>query len=293
MRVAYFTAGSHGAGHLVRGVALWRAFQRQRADVQFRLFAPASGFDHIAADVHERVVVDAAELRDPSRARSSRLATQLAAFAPDVLVVDLFWVPLAFVPLPCPAWLLLRSVPGFWLVGPKEARFDATRFERVLAIEPAPGLERFEAIPPVVVANRDERRSRAELCTALAADPARPLHLVATAGLPTDEATLAGVTPRAHAQVRVLQLATPVLPFPLAPWLAALEPGDQLVAAPGYNTFWEAQWLGFAQRTAWVPIKRVFDDAAWRAQLAAAPLVENGADWLARQLASRALTPSR
>lgn len=284
MRVAYFTAGSHGAGHLVRGVALWRALCRRRADVPFRLFAPASAFDHVAAPVHEPIVVDAAELRDPARARSSRLAAQLRAFAPDLLVVDLFWVPLAFVPLPCPVWLLLRSVPPFWLVGPKEARFDERRYQRVLAIEPAPGLERFEAIPPIVVSNADERRTRDELCTALDADPSRPLHLVATAGLPTDEATLKAVAPSPGAQVRMLQLASPTLPFPLAPWLAALGPHDRLIAAPGYNTYWEAQWLGFAKQVTWVPIKRVFDDAAWRASATLSSFAENGADWLARQL---------
>lgn len=286
MRVAYFTAGSHGAGHLVRGVALWRAFKRRGAKVEFRLFAPRSAFDHIAEGVHEPVTVDAAELREPDRARQSQLAQQLAAFAPQLLIVDLFWVPLAFVPLPCPAWLLLRSVPSFWLVGPREARFDARRFDRVLAIEPAPGLERFEAIPPVVVANPDERRSRADLCEALGADASKPLHLVAAAGLPTDQQTLSAVGPAAGAQVRRLELSTKAAPFPLAPWLSALEARDRLVAAPGYNTFWEAHWLGFADKTTWVPIKRVLDDAAWRA--AFTPTTkwnENGADWLARAVA--------
>ncbi len=283
MRVAFFTAGSHGAGHLVRGLALWRAFQRRGANVEFRLFAPASAFDHVARAVHEPVVVDAAELRDPVRARESRLARQLAAFAPDLLIVDLFWVPLAFVPLPCPAWLLLRSVPAFWLVGPKEARFDAGRFERVLAIEPAPGLERFEAIPPIVVANRDEARPRVELCEHLGADPGQPLHLVATAGLPTDLGTLSAIAPTPGAQSRSLQLSTKGAPFPLAQWLAGLEPRDRLIAAPGYNTFWEAQWLGFADKVSWVPIKRVLDDAVWRASCAPIPgWNENGADWLAR-----------
>jgi hypothetical protein len=287
-RVAYFTAGSHGAGHLVRGLALERALRRAGAAVELRLFGPPSPFAHVAGDLHEAVRVDVEELRVPSRARASALARALAAFEPELLVVDLFWVPLAFVPLPCPAWLLLRSVPPWWLVGPKEARFDAARFERVFAIEPAPGLERFEALPPVVVANREEARSRDALCALLGADPTRALHLVAHAGLPTDAATLTALAPAPGAQVRRVDLSEPGAPFPLAPWLVGLGPEDVVVAAPGYNAFWEARWLGYAPRARWVPIARTLDDAAWRARCAPpAGWMENGADVLARQLVAR------
>ncbi len=288
MRVAYFTAGSHGAGHLVRGLALERALRRAGAAAEFRLFGPPSPFAHVAGGLYEAVPIDAAELRVPERARTSALARALAAFAPQLLVLDLFWVPLAFVPLPCPVWLLLRSVPPWWLVGPKELRFDASRYERVFAIEPAPGLERFEALPPVVVANRDEARPRGALCALLGADPARPLHLVARAGLPTDAATLEAVLPSERAQVRHIDLAQPGAPFPLAPWLAGLGPEDVLVAAPGYNSFWEAQWLGYARRVRWVSIPRTLDDAAWRAGSGPPTAwTENGADVLARRLVAR------
>lgn len=283
MRVAYFTAGSHGAGHLVRGVALWRALQRRSRDVTFRLFAPASPFASIAAEVHQPVSVDPQQLRDPHTAKSSSIAREFAAFAPDVLIVDLFWVPLAFVPLPCRAWLLLRSVPPVWLVGPKEARFDASRYERVFAMEPAPGLKRFESLAPIVVANRDEVRTREELCARLKADPSRPLHLLARAGLPSDLTSLSAIAPIDGAQVRDIELTENAVPFPAAPWFGALAGNDRLVAAPGYNTYWESHWLGFAERVTWVPIKRVFDDAVWRAQCPPPKTWnENGADTLAR-----------
>lgn len=287
MRVAYFTAGTHGAGHVVRGVALQRALARSGAPVEFRLFAPPSPFARLAGDAHTPVTVDAEELRVPLRAAQSSLARALREWAPDVLLIDVFWVPLVFVPMPCPAWLLLRSVPPAWLVGPKEARFDASRYQRVFAIEPAPGLERFEALPPVVVCRREEARSRDELCALVGADPKAPLHLIARGGLPTDAEPLRAVAPRAGAQVRELDLAAPGAPFPLAPYLAGLGSEDVLVAAPGYNTFWEAQWLGFAPRVRWVPLKRTLDDAAWRAGLGPSVMGRNGADVLAAQLLIR------
>lgn len=284
MRVAYFTAGTHGAGHVVRGVAVQRALERRGAGVEFRLFSPPSPFARLAGAAHTPVTVDPTELRSPPRARASGLARALHDFAPDVVLVDLFWVPLAFVPLPCPAWLLLRSVPPAWLVGPKEARFDATDYQHVFAIEPAPGLERFEALPPVVVCNRDEARPREALCAVLDADPRAPLHVIARGGLAADAAPLRAVAPTPGAQVRELDLSAPDAPFPLAPYLAGLGPTDTLVAAPGYNTFWEAWTLGFAPRVRWVPLTRTLDDAAWRARLTPQPVTQNGADVLAERL---------
>ncbi len=285
MRIAYFTAGTHGAGHLVRGLAILRALRRCGSRAEYRLFAPPSSFAWIASDVHHPVTIDPRELRDPARAPDSSLARAIHAYAPDVLVVDLFWVPLVFVPLPCPVWLLLRSVPPVWLVGPEEARFEASRYARVFAIEPAPGLETFESIPPVVVANRDEARTRDELCALLGARADAPLHLLARGGMPSDLGPLSSVVSADGAQVHDLDLTRHDAPFPLAPWLAGMEDQDTLVAAPGYNTWWESHWLGFAPRVTWVPMQRTFDDARWRATcVPARGWVDNGADVLATRL---------
>jgi hypothetical protein len=187
-----------------------------------------------------------------------------------------------FVPLPCPAWLLLRSVPPAWLVGPKEARFDARRYARVLAIEPAPGLERFEAIDPIVVVDRNERASRASLAARLGVGPAEPLQVIARGGLDSDAAILAEAAARRGGRWHHLDLHDDDAPFPAAPLLAA---ADAVVAAPGYNTFWESRLLGFSPRTTWVPIRRALDDAAWRASLPDDVIPrDNGADTLVRLL---------
>lgn len=283
-RIAYFTAGTAGAGHLVRGIALGRAIARH-GDAHYRIFSPASPFASHAAPWLEIVSIDPSALRAPATAAASPLARALSAFAPDVLVIDLFWVPLVFVPLPCPAWLLLRSVPKAWLVGPREARFDPTRYARVLAIEPMPGLERFERLAPIIVSQRSERRARSALA-ALAGQPEdQPLRLLLRAGVPGDQAVLERA---AHAldprPWTTLDLASAGAPFPAAQWLGAMREGDRLVAAPGYNTYWEARALGYASYTTWVPIPRTLDDPAGRAALEVSTPTENGADVLARAL---------
>lgn len=283
MRVTFFTAGSHGAGHVVRACALQRALQRAgRHDVELTVVAPPSPFLRLVGAAARPTVVDAAALRDPARAGDSDVARAIRASAPDVVVIDVFWVPLVFVPLPCPAWLLLRSVPPAWLVGPKEARFDAARYARVLAIEPALLLGRFEAIDPIVVVDREDRRSRADLAASVDADVNAPLQVIVQGGLPSDRAVLQDAAARRGGVWHSLDLHADDAPFPAAPFLAA---ADAVVAAPGYNTFWESRLLGFSARTTWVPIPRALDDSAWRAGLPddVTPR-DNGADTLVRML---------
>lgn len=283
MRLTFFTAGTQGAGHVVRAVALQRALRRAgHDDVELTVVAPPTPFLRLVGAAARPTVVDASVLRDPARAAASDVARAIAESAPDVVVIDLFWVPLVFVPLPCPAWLLLRSVPPAWLVGPKEARFDAGRYARVLAIEPAPGLERFEAIDPIVVVDRDERATRSALAARLGVDAREPLQVIARGGLDSDGALLDEAATRRGGRWHHLDLHNHDAPFPAAPLLAA---ADAVVAAPGYNTFWESRLLGFSSRTTWVPIKRALDDAAWRASLPDDVIPRhNGADTLVELL---------
>jgi hypothetical protein len=281
VRITFFTAGSQGAGHVVRACALQRALVRQGCDhVTLTVVAPPSPFLHLVGESARPVNIDVDALRDPDRAAGSDLARAIADSAPDVVVIDVFWVPLVFVPLPCPAWLLLRSVPPAWLVGPKEARFDEARYQRVLAIEPAPLLQRFEQLDPIVVVDRGDRGSRADLARACGrADGAEPLRVIVRGGLATDVDVLSTAAAGLHpGPWHHLDLHQAHAPFPAAPLLTA---ADAVLAAPGYNTFWEARVLGFAERTTWVPIRRALDDASWRAGLADAVVPRaNGADTL-------------
>lgn len=282
MRVTFFTAGSHGAGHIVRACALQRALVRGGCtDVTLTVVAPSSPFLRLVGDAARPVRIDSDALRTPAGALESDVSRAIADSRPDVVVIDVFWVPLAFVPLPCPAWLLLRSVPPAWLVGPKEARFDPSRYQRILAIEPAPMLQHFEQLDPIVVVDGSERGSRSDLARACGADAAStaPLQVIVQGGLPADVEVLAAAARATHpGPWHHLDLHDAHAPFPVAPLLTA---ADAVIAAPGYNTFWESRLLGFADRTTWVPIRRAIDDAAWRAGLPADLRPRsNGADTL-------------
>lgn len=290
MHVAYFTAGTHGAGHVVRGLALRRAVERLgRGDARVSLVCPESVFQQrLAPDAH--TFAGEVDLwRDATRADESRLARVLRDLAPDLIVVDLFWVPIALMTLPAPTWLLLRSVPGVWLRGPREAPFDATRHARIIAIEPAPGLEAFEPLPPIVyedpaiVGSRDVLADLADLAGARGDEA---LEVVAVAGVAEDRDRVDAVAGGTAKQVRFDLSADPEPLFPLSHNLRHLGPADRLVACAGYNSFWEAQYFGYGDRVSWVAGQRVIDDQRWRASLRPERPRANGADVLARAVAA-------
>jgi len=279
MRVAYFTAGTVGAGHFVRGVAIGRALARRGFAGEYRMFGPPLPFPAAAGTAYQPVPVVEEIVRDPARAPESEPARALAAFAPDLLLVDMFWGPLRHVlPLAgCEAWLLVRTCPRVWFTGPPDTPFEPAQFRRLVAIEPFRHALLRERIDPIVVCNPDECRPRDALRARLGVPPDRPLVVVTHAGV---RGELARIEETAGGEaVARFDLFGPDAPFPIAEWL----PGaDRIHAGAGYNAFWEARWLGYAARTRFTAFARKIDDQAWRlATCRGYAMQANGADTLA------------
>jgi hypothetical protein len=273
--VAYFTGGTVGAGHVVRGLALQNALSRRGFRGKYRMFGPPTPF---ARGPFTAVPVDARELVHPDRARKSDLGRALLAYKPELLVVDLFWAPLRhLLPLPaCEAWLLLRKVPPVWFVGTKGARFDSSQYKRIVAIEPVQHETLLERVDPMVVCNPDECEPPEALRRELGVPAEQHLVVVAHAGelgeiesLRADGATVCDLRQRDAL-------------FPLARWLSG---ADEIVCGAGYNAFWEARWLGYFPRARFTPFPRHIDDQAWRLHACSqVQMRSNGADTLARDI---------
>jgi hypothetical protein len=278
MEVVYVTGGTVGAGHLVRGVALARAMARRGGSLT--MLGPTLDFP-VASEVgYEAVAIEKPLLADPMRVAESALAKRLVALAPDVLIVDLFWALAQEVAplLGCEAWLLVRAAPDVWLEGPPGMPFRADRWNRVIGIEPIAAKGAREFVPPIVVSGPDEIVSRAAVAQRFGLESDAPLELVVHAGNAGELGALRDLAPCAH----VLDLRSPDAPFPAAPWLAA---ADRVVAAAGYNTFWESKRLGYHARTTFVPFARSIDDQARRLrECADVRVTENGADVVAAML---------
>lgn len=288
MRIAYFTAGTIGAGHLVRGIGVGRALARAGVRAEYRMFGPRLPFAAATRADYSTIEVRPDELRDPRAAPSSTLAGALEAFAPDLLLVDMFWAPLRrLLPLrACESWLLVRRCPPQWFAGPAGLPFAPSQFRRIIGIEPIEHPALHEVIAPVVVCNPDECRPRGALRERLGVPDGRRLVVIAHAGLPEEMARLdPGLDadgPGAPPFVHRFDLFDPQAPFPLAEWLGG---ADAVVCASGYNAFWEARWLGWLERTRFTAFARQIDDQAWRlAHCARHEMRENGADVLARRI---------
>jgi hypothetical protein len=262
VRVAYFTAGTVGAGHLVRGLAIGRALQRAGFAGTYRMFGPASPFPMPGFDERETFDIrNDTALRDPRRAPESALADALRRYDPDLLLVDMFWAPLRFVlpTLRCEAWLLLRLCPAAWLVGPPGVPFDPGQYARRIAIEPI-RLAVTETIDPVVVCNPDEAKPRRALRERHGLDDETRLVALVHAGVAGEIDSLERSMPNATPTVR-LNLYDDRRLFPAAAWLGG---ADLVVSGTGYNSYWEARWMGYAERTSFVPLPRTIDDQSWR-----------------------------
>ncbi len=285
MRIAYYTATMGGAGHLVRALAIHKGLRRNGFAGNFRCFGPEipyevdSGLDYIAARVSR------AEQRDPALAQQGSVAKALAAFDPDVLLVDMFWTPIhAILPmLRAEAWLMLRTVPSSWLVGPPAVRFNPRAYARVFQIEPTRYHGKLDAIEPIVSCNPEELLPATALKEHLGVDPDQHITLVAQTGMEGEVGELATSAQAAGSQLVTLSLRDDNALFPLSPYLAG---ADRIIGGAGYNLYWETRWLGLADRTTCVPFKRSIDDQFYRAKLAQIPQ-HNGADQLAKMLMGR------
>lgn len=281
MNIAYVTAGTVGAGHLVRGLAIGRGLARAGFAGRYRMFGPPLPFAVLAELPAYQPVSIASDraLLDPALALASELGRALFAFRPDLLLVDLFWAPLYWIlpQLRCEAWLLLRICPPHWLAGPPSMPFRPTLFRRTFAIEPGGFAPDAEPLPPIVVANPEECRPPGALAEALGLPPGEELTVVAHAGLPGEAAELATLAgPRFH----TLSLFAEPRIFPAAEFLGG---ADRIVSGAGYNAVWEAKWLGYAGQTTWHTFPRRIDDQGRRVEVAAGfQMEENGADILGR-----------
>lgn len=292
MKLAYFTGGTAGAGHLVRGIAIGRALERCGYPGEMRMFIPEepmaglrSALEAFSPNV---CPVDPEEVLDPLRGPGSHLAEALVDYNPDLLIVDLFWAPLLYIRplLDCEAWLIVRSCPPVWLRGSATAPFDTSQYERVIGIEPLEQEKIREFIEPIVVCNPDEAKTRTELCEKWGVDEASHIVAISHAGLFGEidmlQADRAANSERKDEETFVMQsdLHSETAVFPLAAWLPA---ADQVYCFAGYNSYWESRWMGYAHKTRLRIIGRKIDDPLSRVNAGRSyKMRENGADVLAR-----------
>lgn len=294
-RVALYTSGFIGGGHLALAEAIARGLARAGTGITLRVFYAEL---HLALPSGLSCEVTALptapeQLRSPASAQASATAQALREFAPDLLLVDLAFAELRYVlpSLECEAWLLLRWIPKRLLGGPFNKTFRPEQYARVIGTEPGLPFEVPFQLEPIVVCNPDECVGPERLRQHLGVVSARPLSLIAHTGKPHEAAGLERLEREAFPQNTVVRLSlydahsasgAPAL-FPLAPWL----PGaDRIVGGAGYGLYWETHWLGLRGRSELRPFSRGIDDQSPRMRNGEHYVMRrNGADQLAAWVA--------
>lgn len=285
MRIVYFTSGEIGAGHWAHAAALERAFTRRgiRADLVLLTNRPPVRFEERGLRL-ELVDFDAKLLRDPAEARQSQLFRRFEELAPDLVLVDLAYLPIQRVreAIHSEIWLLSRWMPTQYYGGPLNRAFRPEVFARRLSTEPIARFPGFESIEPLVCVNREECYTREEVRRELAIDGDGPLHLVLQAGLPGELEQLLDAMPasaREGAHVVALSPHTGRALFPAARYFLGV---DGIWGGAGYNLYWECRWLGVDRKARLTPFPRTIDDQTPRVWGAEGYVMrENGADRLA------------
>jgi hypothetical protein len=83
MRIAYFTAGTVGAGDLLHSLAIERALGRAGFQGEYRAFGAESPFSFAQYGSFQPVPIRMEELQVPDTALESELAGALADYAPS------------------------------------------------------------------------------------------------------------------------------------------------------------------------------------------------------------------
>jgi hypothetical protein len=276
-RIAFITTTMQGAGHLARAYAIFKGIERLGGDYEFTVIAPESPYPtkHIPWK-YVPVAFERSELQTAVNAEQSGVAQALRQVQPDLVVVDMFWLPLFHLrSLPEFSknhwWLLLRNVPRTWLHGSLMIRWDRSQYQRVIGIEPLVDVATTHQISPVVGNERvDPLPAPMKDC------------LIAHVGMGTEFEELRARYAGSSASVEAHTLSALGGTFPISQHYSDYA---RIIGGGGYNFVWETVWAGLRDRTEYTAFRRPIDDQQRRIEVARSFVMKkNGADELARML---------
>jgi hypothetical protein len=289
VNVVYYTSGVSGTGRLVRGVAIKNALLRKNIDFRFTILhsAPIAGF--LGGNGQFKLPLETAQQTDSRHYENSAIYAHLMRLAPDLLIVDLLWVPLhSFLDeIRCKKIFLARQVsPDFFVFNDPgvSLRFNPQQYDRVLAIEPYDCPVTEEHINPIVIRNRHEVLPAEVAIDRLKLDPAKK-HCLFSFNRPPEvcdktRAEYASLADEGYEVFSTTLHADGV--FPVVDYFNAF---DLVICGGGYNAFWEAVY--FKKKAVFIPTKARYENAWWRIETCRNYKFErNGADELAEIIES-------
>ena len=288
MKIRFVSLG-HGAGHLMRGIAIHNAIQRKGLQADYRMV----GVNRVHPSITASCPFEAVEIV-PSRFETEPCETtlykRLTEEALDLVIVDHAWAWTRKIlrDMDCCKILLLRQISAAFLRLRFENRvieYTPDIFDQVYLIEPFKSPVKGRRIPPVVVRNPDEILSREAARSRLRVPDNRPCAVIAHVGSSSNEmAAVNRLFDSLPEKERYYRMAcsgyadNPV--FPLSDYYNGI---DLMVCGAGYNTFWETRY--FNKKAVYLPFRRAEEDQRLRIRdCAGYQMRENGADVLVQEL---------
>lgn len=298
MRALFYAVNGLGLGHVTRLLGIARALRRlsPESELLFLTSSEADGVLHqermAAVKLPSKTIREATGLHKPRYLKLVQAVTwnTLAAFDPDVLVVDTYPMGSFEELIPALRWrqknvFVFREqrpdAVGLPLLQATLPLYDAVivPHPQVEAVGEVPEPAKLRAVGPILVRERSELKSRAEARRALGLDGDETLVYASFGGggEPESRRALAlaaqavAKLPKARLVVGAGPLLRDVPTLPGAtvlrgvyPMLEFLPAFDAAVSAAGYNSVHELLFAGVP--SVFLPFERVLDDQTRRAR---------------------------
>lgn len=265
VRIVFYTSGVTGIGRLILGMSIGNALERKGVSSTYTI-VHMSSMERLAVDFNTRRVPyeNEAEL-SPTRYRTSVLYKTIRKLKPDLLIVNHQWhaVHHFIKDLPCKKIYLSDhayekhfNIP----LASGELAFDATHYDRVIAIEPFESPIQMERINPLVMRNRDEILPRDTAMERLRLHGDKKVALFSFSADPERYSALREKYSYLDDEYDVIE--TSIFGMNLFPTVDYFNAFDLIVCGGGYNQVWEAVF--FKKKALFESLPLLFSDHSIR-----------------------------
>lgn len=285
MKIAFYTTGITGSGHIVKGISIANALKRKSVDCEYTIMH-SSGFLNLCEKLkvyNIKIQPESENELSKGNYKSSKLYKTITSINPDILIVDLFWFMIhGFInELECKKIFLCRQVADHFFTIPLKTgaiSFRPEDYDEVIAIEPFSSKIPMRHINPMVIRNRDEILSRDEALKKLGLPKKGKKCLFAFNGKPEEynqiKKQYSYLEDVGYNMVYSTNYEGGL--FPAVDYFNAF---DLIICGAGYNAFWEVMY--FNKEAIFVPVKRRFESQRRRIEECSGyTFEENGADQL-------------
>ena len=268
MKIVYYTSGVTGSGRLVLGLSIKNALLRRGMDTGFVIVHSAPDTRILGQTPNFKLPMESAAQTDAGHFENSAVFKLLSSLSPDVLIVDLLWIPVHHLlpTLACKKIFLTRQVAdsffSYSFQGVSLA-FDPNRYDKVLAIEPYSCPVTRNYIEPLVIRDKAEILTRNQALERLGLDP-KQKHCLYSLNVKQDQASEIENNYSCLKDEGYRFYYSSLFSGGSFPIVDCFNAFDFIVCGAGYNAFWETIYFG--KKAEYKAMPKRFENQQWRVE---------------------------